>query len=60
MMSEKLFNNFKNNKAASGKIPIHILEESEFTFETFTNCINRSIENAFFRDSQRSKYQSCF
>ena len=33
------------------EIPIQILRESEFTFETLTNCINKSIETGYFPDS---------
>ena len=38
----------KNNKSVGGEIPIQILKESEFTFETLTNCINKSIETGYF------------
>ena len=41
----------KNNKSVGGEIPIQILKESEFTFETLTNCINKSIETGYFPDS---------
>ena len=33
------------------EIPIQILKECEFTFETLTNCINKSIETCYFPDS---------
>ena len=41
----------KNNKSVGGEIPIQILKESEFTFETLTNCINKSIETGYFPES---------
>ena len=41
----------KNNKLVGGEIPIQILKESEFTFETLTNCINNSIETGYYLDS---------
>ena len=43
----------KNNKSMGGEIPIQILKESEFTFETLTNYINKSIviETGYFLDS---------
>ena len=41
----------ENNKSVGGEIPIQILKESEFTFETLTNCINKSIETGYFPDS---------
>ena len=41
----------KNNKSVGGEKPIQILKESEFTFETLTNCINKSIETGYFPDS---------
>ena len=41
----------KNNKLVDREIPIQILKESEFTFETLTNCINKSIETGYFPDS---------
>ena len=41
----------KNNKSVGGEIPIQILKENEFTFETLTNCINKSIETGYFPDS---------
>ena len=41
----------KNNKSVGGEIPIHILKESEFIFETLTNCINKSIETGYFPDN---------
>ena len=41
----------KNKKSVGGEIPIQILKESEFTFETLTNCINKSIETGYFPDS---------
>ena len=41
----------KNNKSVGAEIPIQILKESEFTFEIFTNCINKSIETSCFLDS---------
>ena len=34
-----------------GEIPIQILKEGELTFETLTNCINKSIETGCFPDS---------
>ena len=34
-----------NNKAVVGEIPVHVLKESDFTFETSTNYINKSIES---------------
>ena len=43
--------NLKNNKSVGGEIPIQISKESEFTFETLTNCINKSIETGYFSDS---------
>ena len=33
------------------KIPIQILKESEFIFETLTNCIKKFIETGYFPDS---------
>ena len=44
----------KNNKSMGGEIPIQILKESEFTFETLTNCINKSIETGYFPDSLKA------
>ena len=41
----------KNNKSVGGKKTIQILKESEFTFETLTNCINKSIETGYFPNS---------
>ena len=41
----------ENNKSVGGKIPIQILKESEFTFETLTNCISKSNETGYFPDS---------
>ena len=41
----------KNNKSVGGEIPTQILKESEFTFETLTSCINKSIETGYFPDS---------
>ena len=41
----------KNIKSVEGEITIQVLEESEFTFEVFTNCINKSIETTCFPDS---------
>ena len=41
----------KNNKLVGGEIPTQISKESEFTFETLTNCINKSIETGYFPDS---------
>ena len=41
----------KNNKSVGSEIPIQILKESEFTFETLSNCINKSIETGYFPDS---------
>ena len=41
----------KNNKSVGSEITIQILKESEFTFETLTNCINKSIETGCFLDS---------
>ena len=41
----------KNIKSVEGEITIQILEESECTFEIFTNCINKSIETTCFPDS---------
>ena len=38
----------KKNKSVGGGIPTQILKESEFTFETLTNCINKSIETGYF------------
>ena len=46
-MSGKLFKNCKHNKSVGGKIPIHILGESDFKSELFIKCINRSIEFFF-------------
>ena len=43
--------NLKNNKSVGEEIPIQILKKSEFTFETLTNCINKSIETGCFPDS---------
>ena len=43
----------KNNKSVGGEIPIQILKESEFTFETLINCINKSIETGYFLDSRK-------
>ena len=33
------------------EIPIQILKESESTFETLSNCINKSVETGYFPDS---------
>ena len=41
----------KNNKSAGREISIQILKESEFAFETLTDCINKSIETGYFPDS---------
>ena len=41
----------KNNKSVGGEIPIQILKESEFTFETLTIYINISIKTDYFPDS---------
>ena len=41
---------FEKNKSVGGEIPIQISKESEFTFETLTNFINKSIETAYFPD----------
>ena len=43
--------NLKNNKSVGSEIPIQILKESECTFETLTNCINKSIETGYSPDS---------
>ena len=53
-MSRQLFK--KNNKSAGGKISIQILKESEFTFETLTNCINKAVEIGYFPDSLKKAY----
>ena len=42
---------FKNNKSVGGEIPIQILKESQFAFETLTNCKSKSIETGYFLDS---------
>ena len=49
--SKTVVKDLKNNKSVGGEIPIQILRESEFTFETLTNCINNSIETGYFPDS---------
>ena len=41
----------ENNKSLGGEIPIQILKESGFIFETLTNCKNKSIETGYFPDS---------
>ena len=35
----------------SVEIPIQVLKGSEFTFETLTNCINKSIEAGYFPEN---------
>ena len=49
--TKRVIRDIKNNKSVGTKIPIQILKESEFTFEIFTNCINKSIETSCFLDS---------
>ena len=41
----------KNNKAASGDIPLKSLKEYDFTHEKLTNCINNSLSEGLFPDS---------
>ena len=41
----------KDNKLVGSEIPIQILKESEFIFETLTNCINKSTETGYIPDS---------
>ena len=41
----------KTDKAVSGKIPVKLLKDCDFSFHALTNCINESIENGTFPDS---------
>ena len=40
---KKVIKGIKANKSVGGEIPIQILKESEFPFESLKNCINHSI-----------------
>ena len=44
----------KNNKSVGGNILIQILKESEFTFEVWTNCIDKSLKTGCFLDSLKN------
>ena len=40
-----------NNKSVGREIPVKILRESDFTFDTLTNFMNKSIEAGYFSES---------
>ena len=45
---KKVINDLKTNKSVGGDIPTSIFKESELSFTTFTQCINKSIETDSF------------
>ena len=47
---KEVIQDLKNNKSTGGKIPVSMLEQSEFTFEFLKNYFNKSIEDGSFRD----------
>ena len=59
---KKVIQDLKNNKSTGGEVPVSILKECEFTFEFLKNCINKSIHDGRFWDSEskRKKYHPYF
>ena len=45
---KKVINELKTNKPVGGDIPTSIFKDSEFSFTTFTKCINKSIDTNSF------------
>ena len=48
---KQIIQDLKTNKAVGNGIPTKISKEREFTFDVFTKCINKSIENGYFPNS---------
>ena len=48
---ESIIKNIPNNRAAGGEILLHILKQSGFTYQVFTDCINGASSQGIFPDS---------
>ena len=46
--AEIVIKNITSNKVSEGNIPIHILKQSEFTYQILTDCINDAINKGVF------------
>ena len=47
----KIIKNIPNNKASGGEIPLHILKQSDFTYQMSTDCLNDALSRGTFPDS---------
>ena len=48
---ESIIKIIPNNRAAGGKIPLHILKRSSFPYQMLADCINGSLSQGIFPDS---------
>ena len=47
---ESIIKNIPNNRAAGEEIPLHILEQTGFTYQMLTDCINGALSQGIFPD----------
>ena len=53
---ENIIKNISSNKASGGDILIQILNQSGFTYQILTDCINDAINKGVFPDSLKIAY----